>query len=348
MKKRTLLFFVTIFFVLAGNAQIKGVTETGDEVILYQNGTWKYTKDFTNVDSINTNPLPFKKSATSTFLLKSEKGNLGFYIDPKKWNFKKALPNTDAEFDIDLKGQSIQAKIITESAEIPLESYVLLTMENGKAAAPDIHITKKEYRTVNGLNILYLQFEGSQAGIKFTYSGYYFTGNNITVQFVAFTYQNAMAKYAKDIEELLNGLVEVTADKPAGSGVKGDEKTADNTLPQGSFSSTNNCKPLFVGKWKYNTINPENLKSDDVIVDRTLHLTTELSENKKYSFQYGTKWINDCSYELIFKKTTKPNYKLIKPGEIIAVEITYIDKQAMRYRGTFRGITTEGEMFRAD
>lgn len=349
MTKTALLFFSTLFFFSVCNAQIKGVTETGDEVILYENGTWKYTKDFNNADSIKTNPVSFTKSPNSTFLLKSQRGNLGFWIDPKKWNFKKALPDTDSEYNIELKGQSLQATIITETAEIPLESYVFLALENGKAAAPDIHITNKEYRTVNGLKVLHLRFEGSQAGIKFAYFGYYFSAPNITVQMVAFTYQNAMAKYAKDIEELLNGLVEVTTNKPAVTGSKVDEKTADITpQPQGSFSSNNNCKPLFTGKWKYNAINPDDLKSGDVVVDRTLQLTTEYTENKKYSFVYATKWLNDCSYELTFKKTTKPNFKLIKVGEVIPVEITYIDDEVMRYRSSFRGINTEGEMYRAD
>ena len=348
MTKSILFFFATVCFFSVSNAQIKGVTETGDEVVLYENGTWKYIKEFKNVDSIKTNPVSFAKSPNSTFLLKSQRGNLGFWIDPKKWNFKKALPDSDSEYSIDLKGQSLQATIITETAEIPLDSYISLALENGKAASPDIHITNKEYRLVNGLKVLCLQFEGSQAGIKFAYTGYYFSAPNITVQIVAFTYQSAMTKYAKDIEELLNGLVEVTRNNPASAGVTSDNKTDNIMLPQGSFSSHNNCKPLFSGKWKYNAISAEDLQSGDIIVDRTLQLTTEFTENRKYSFQYETKWINDCSYELTLKKTTKPNFKLINVGEVVTVEITYIDKEVMRYKGTFRDKNTEGEMFRAD
>ncbi len=39
----------TLLVVMVSNAQFKGVTETGDEIILYKNGTWEYS-----IDSLNT------------------------------------------------------------------------------------------------------------------------------------------------------------------------------------------------------------------------------------------------------------------------------------------------------
>ena len=346
MVKLILLSIVSFFLTARSIAQIKGVTETGDEVFLYSDGTWKYSKDFNNADSIKTNPVNFKKNKNSSFLLKSQKGKLGFWLDPKKWTFKKALSNAAAEFEIELKGQSLQATIITEASEIPLEAYVSLALQNGKAAAPDLHITKKEYRKVNDLKVLYLQMDGTQSGIKFTFSGYYFSDTNITVQFVTYTYRNMMPTYSKEIEELLNGLVELELTLPSTRPMSSEEQIGINDpLPQGALSPNNNCKPYFPGSWKYNAIDAGDLKNKTILVERTLNKTTEFTD-KKYSFEYDTKWINNCNYDLTFRKTTKPNYKLIKTGEVINVEITYIDKNVMNYRATFHGKITDGEMVR--
>jgi hypothetical protein len=347
MTKTIWLSFVVLFFVSVSDAQIKAVTETGDEVILYQNGSWKYAKDFADADSIKINNAPFKKSNNATFLLKSEKGMLGYWIDPKKWNFKKAQANPDAEYELDRKGESLQGVIITEASEIPIESYVAIALENGKAAAPDLHITNKEYRTVNDLKVLFLQMEGTQTGIKFCYNAYYFSDSAITVQFVTYTYKNMMTKYSKDIEELLNGLVKIKSTESLPAREKQAEPVDKANAPaQGSLSANNNCKPLFTGNWKYNILDAADLKRKLVTVERTFNTTTEFIDN--YYFTYDNKWINNCLYEITFKKTNKPNYKLINTGEVITVEITFIDKKVMKYRTTFRGEIREGEMMRKD
>ena len=68
--------------------QQKALTETGDEVILYDDGTWKYTNQ-AETTFIDTNKVEFKKNDNSTFLLKSKKFNIGVWINPKKWKFIK-------------------------------------------------------------------------------------------------------------------------------------------------------------------------------------------------------------------------------------------------------------------
>jgi hypothetical protein len=99
--------------------------------------------------------------------------------------------------------------VIAEKMEIPLETLKKIAIDNGRKSAPDLVIQNEEYRTVNGLRVLHLQMAGTMQGIKFFYYGYYFSNESGTVQFVTYSAQNLLGTFKSDIEELLNGLVEL-------------------------------------------------------------------------------------------------------------------------------------------
>ncbi len=191
-------------------AQKIAVTETGEQVILYDNMTWKYQNEEKRdaAAEIPTNPKKFSKSKQATFLLKSNKLNVGFWLNPEKWKFEKATNNPQAEYELHLKEGDLYAMIISEKLEIPLETLKFAAFKNGKDAAPDLQITKEEYRTVNGLKVLLLQMDGTLQGVKFSYYGYYFSNKKGTVQFITYTSQNLLDDYKTMCEELLNGMVE--------------------------------------------------------------------------------------------------------------------------------------------
>ncbi len=206
MKKLCLsLFFISTTIIIS--AQQKAVTETGEEVILYADGTWSYLDSESEVKEIPVNKKAFKKSKNASFLLKSSRVNLGFWLDPKKWSFKKAANNEDAEYELQLKEGDLYGMIITEKMEVPLEALKDIAIENGRAVAPDLTIVKEEYRTVNGTKVLLIQMNGTTQGIKFSYYGYYYSNSNGTIQFVTYTSQNLLDTYVNDCEELLNGIV---------------------------------------------------------------------------------------------------------------------------------------------
>ena len=208
---RSLLFIASfLFWISASFAQKKAVTETGEEVLLYSDGTWAYAQaQDSSQHIIPTNPQIFKKDAASSFLLKSKKLNVGFWLNTKNWNFKKATENSDAEYELEMKDGTLYAMIITEKFEIPLESMKVIALENGKKVAPDLYIEKEEYRNVNGLNVLFLQMNGTMSGVKFSYYGYYFSNANGTIQFITYTAKNLLGKHLNDCDKLLNGLVEL-------------------------------------------------------------------------------------------------------------------------------------------
>lgn len=211
----TRIKWLIVFLVLANVcfAQKKAVTETGEEVILFDNGTWKYAKASDSINTeIKTNPEKFIRSSTASFQLRSTKCEMGFWLDPKKWQFKKGKEGEAQEFQLELKGQDCYAMIISEKVEIPVETLKNVALQNAREAAPDVEIVKQEYRTVNGLKVLCMQMNGTLTGVKFSYFGYYYSNGSGTLQYVAYTSQNLFSKYLKEFEDLLNGLVE-TKDK---------------------------------------------------------------------------------------------------------------------------------------
>ena len=209
MKNITLLLFCLSSFVISFS-QEKAITENGEEVILFDDGTWSYLNpDEVEKSEIPINPKAFKKDDKSSFLLKSSKFNIGFYINPKVWTFQKAKANPEAEYELMLKDGDLYGMIISEKVEIPLEALKNIAIKTARASAPDLKLVKEEYRTVNGINVLMMQLNGTMQGIKFSYYGYYYSNENGTVQFVTYTSQNLIKGYEKECDKLLNGLIEI-------------------------------------------------------------------------------------------------------------------------------------------
>lgn len=208
--RKIILAMISLMYITTIQAQQKAVTENGEEVLLYEDGTWKYQNEEEISDNETpTNSISFKKDNTSTFLLKSNKFNVGFWLNPKLWSFKKATEASEAEYKLILKSGDIYGMIITEKVEIPLETLKSIALENGKTAAPDLKIVKEEYRVVNGNKILLLQMTGTIKGIKFSYYGYYYSNKNGTVQFITYSSKSLLDSNKTKIESLLNGLVEL-------------------------------------------------------------------------------------------------------------------------------------------
>lgn len=206
--RRGILFLICLSFAASIYAQRNAVTDNGESVILYDNGTWKFVDEgIDSVKEIPLNPTKFTKNASATFLLKSSKINLGFWIDAKKWSFKKAENNDDAEYSLQLKNGDLYSMIICEKIEIPVDALKSIALENGRAVAPDLRIVKEEYRMVNGLKVLLMQMDGTMQGVKFSYYGYYFSNSSGTIQYITYTSQNLLAEYKSKCEDLLNGLV---------------------------------------------------------------------------------------------------------------------------------------------
>lgn len=189
------------------SAQITAITDEGEEVLLFNDGTWKYKqpKD-REVEDILVNPEPFTYPESATFMLKSKVTNMAFRLDPKVWKVTTKNENEDAEYELELRQGDGYAMMITEEIPIPIDNLMEIAIDNAREVAPDIEVVKREYRKVNGLDVLLLHMEGTLTGIPISYYGYYYSNQTGTLQFMTFTAQTVLDKYKSSFEDLLNGL----------------------------------------------------------------------------------------------------------------------------------------------
>ncbi len=201
-----LFFFLTTAQILT--AQIKAVTDNGDEVILNNDGTWKYVDDITKIGRIvDTNKIAFYKNPDATFQVKSSKvENVSIFLNPKKWSFKKGDSGDALEFEFSLKEKDAGGILITERIEMPIENLKEAAFANARKVSADMAVVNEEYRFVNGVKIFFMQMDGTVQGVKFTYLGYYYSGDKGTIQLLTYTAQSLFSEYKKELENLLNGL----------------------------------------------------------------------------------------------------------------------------------------------
>jgi hypothetical protein len=210
MKRIIIGLFLFFFVQQTIYAQIKAVTETGDEVLLNDDGTWKYTDNIILEETvIPVNEKKFVKDQSATFLVKSTKLNVGVWINPKTWSFEKASEEKEYEFEFKKKGGELQALLLCEKTYIPLQTLKFAAFENAKSVAPDIKIVKEEYRDVNGIRVLCLHLAGTIKGIRFNYFGYYYSCTKGSVQFITYTGESLFQEYMSEIEAFINGFVEL-------------------------------------------------------------------------------------------------------------------------------------------
>jgi hypothetical protein len=210
--KKLIVAFLLVLVIQTVGAQIRAVTDTGEEVVLYADGKWKYVKDSIALNNkIATNKKLFIKDPNAGFLVKSKKFNIGVWIDPKIWSFNKMDADEASEYRFQKKGggEEIYAMLISEKVSLPMESIAKVALINAKKVSPDVQIVKNEYRTVNGKKLICMQMAGTIEGIKFRYFGYYYSNTNGTIQLLTYTFENLFESHANEMEAFLNGLVEI-------------------------------------------------------------------------------------------------------------------------------------------
>ncbi len=214
MEKITILFLLLNYSFLA--SQTKALTEDGKEVVLFDNKTWRFVNetDEKTMDEIVTNNTVFTKSADATFLLKSQKLHTGIYFNPKQWKTVKADISPIAEYTFqDITNESYGV-FVSEKAPIQmLKNLKELIISNVQKRASFFRLISSEYRTLNGINVLFLEYTANFQGMDFHYlANYYLTEEGYTGVF-SYTFENSFENFKKNIENLVNGLVKTDKSK---------------------------------------------------------------------------------------------------------------------------------------
>jgi hypothetical protein len=212
MKIRVLFIaFLSLSFFNTTYCQIKAKTSEGKDVVLYDDGTWQYAEDEDLKEEgkkvfIPVSDTKYTKPGSSKTVFKSERAGYSVWYDNIKWK-KTSKFNEDQEAQFQLKNGDAYVMSIAEGVEIPIETLGDIAIKNAENASPNVRVTHKEYRNVNGTDVLHMRLEGTLQGINFIYYGYYFSNKGGSVQLVGYTSANLFDKYKKDLEDFLNGFV---------------------------------------------------------------------------------------------------------------------------------------------
>ncbi len=152
-------------------AQQRALTEDGKEVVLFDNGTWKFVNesDAKALETTITNNNLFEKSRNASFLMKSKKMDVGVYFDPKKWKLatQNISPHVEYFFAERNSNDGYFGFMITEKVQIAtLKNLKDLIIENVNRNVDYFRLKESEYRTVNGMKVLYIRYAANKKGMN--------------------------------------------------------------------------------------------------------------------------------------------------------------------------------------
>lgn len=203
------------------NAQIKAVTENGDTIFVYNDGTWSFTeKEASPMDAqlsfldrelnIDTIQETFKVAESATKEAKNKFDLFKIMYDEKKWDRipPGKLNNEEAEMAFISKEKDIYSLVIAEEAEIGQENILKIALGMmEKRTGGTVELLNVQQRTVNGTGILSGQFKVDISGMILTFDSYYYSSPKGTVQFTTWAGSSVWEKNQKVVKEFLNGLI---------------------------------------------------------------------------------------------------------------------------------------------
>ena len=208
--KKIFTFFIFAFYISI-YSQTKGVTEDGKDVVLFDNGTWKFVNesDKETLETITTNPKIFTKNDSATSLIQSKILDVGVFYNTKKWKIAKRSPNKITEYiltDTKFPDEGF-AIMMTEKVKIPtLKNLKEIIISGIQRNVDFFRLKKSEYRTVNGLKVLCLHYIANTKGIDFEYFGYYQILEDGYCGVATFALMKDFDKFQPQFEEFLNGF----------------------------------------------------------------------------------------------------------------------------------------------
>ena len=194
----SLIFTVSPVF---GQEPIRAKTDSGKEVILQPDGTWKYVSEGPPKPVV----IAIAKSPSARKFFKPDRGSFGVWYDDTKWR-QSTRPDEPGRSSFDLIRGDGYAIVLVEELGIPVSSLRRIALENAKEASPDAKIVFEETRMINGVEVLAMKIEGTIEQIPFRFYGYYYGGKQGTIQLLTYTGQALFSKYEGDFIEFLNGL----------------------------------------------------------------------------------------------------------------------------------------------
>jgi hypothetical protein len=201
-------------------AQEKAITETGDTIYVYPDGTWSFELELYKPSGGITQPInkrvaPVNNGRTFT-VTEGLTGKLSSALGPIRVMYQdsiyKRLPpaniNGEAEFALTARDNSCYAMVIIEPVEIGLDNLFKIALTTMESAADEpLEILEQEYCEVNGQPMIRASMKATVNGLEIIYFSNYYSGPNGSVQLVSWSFASLFDQQKPKLEALLNGLV---------------------------------------------------------------------------------------------------------------------------------------------
>lgn len=131
--------------------------------------------------------------------------NISLRYDPGQWRQK--VSHNRGQFAFSRSSGAGHALVIAERIAIPLSSVQDVALANAQLVDPHAKIVFRNKRRVNGFIVWFLKIEADVDTVPMVYCGYFYGGENGTVQVVTYTEKSRFPEYEKGFMDFLNGLV---------------------------------------------------------------------------------------------------------------------------------------------
>ena len=208
-------FILFISFSSHANEGVDAITEDGQGVVLYSNGTWAFklepippqAQKTKIVKKIPSSPLPVKnKAAKIKPTLKGQHNAYKITYDNTVWKKTHSAANDDAEIQLEHKAGNGYAMVIFDRSPISLEDLKKQVLTTMRSVASKVEIISEEKKRIKNHQIMALKINSIIENTPFSYFNYYASGEWGTIQFVTYTATALMADYEADFAALLDGL----------------------------------------------------------------------------------------------------------------------------------------------
>ncbi|OOG77896.1 hypothetical protein [Algoriphagus sp. A40] len=223
MLKKTISLWILILALTSGNfafSQIKAVTEKGDTIYVYNDGTWSYELQeiaerpellgfLSEEIPITKITEPVNTPSTSLQKVRNENDQFSFYYNETEW--KRVPPaslNDEAEFAFESKLNDSWAIIISEETPIEKENlFKIAKYTMSEKMGSEVEVVKAESILVNGQEVIRGVLKTTASGFTFIFDSFYFSDDRGSVQISTWTSEAIWKKNEKNHLDLLSGFV---------------------------------------------------------------------------------------------------------------------------------------------
>ena len=98
------------------------------------------------------------------------------------------------------------ALVLSERTAVPLDSVEDIALANAQSVDPHARVVFRHRRWVKGIAFWFLKIEATVETIPMVYWGYFYVGEDGTVQVITYTEKSRLPEYEQGFADFLNGL----------------------------------------------------------------------------------------------------------------------------------------------